>query len=315
MSTTLLEPSTRSSLSSAAEARTAETAATEPGTAESLLDIDAGEFARHFNRRPFLIGHRLCAHPLFDLERLLKLCQTLPPEHIEYNAGDLPVNQEQALTPRNGLSPEETLRRIRDCRSWLVMKWVEFDADYRALLQHCLDEVRPHSEPIVPGMRSPQAFIFVTSPHSVTPYHIDPEHNFLLQVRGSKQVRLFDGRDPSILTAEELERFYALRVRNLVLREENRDRCWEYHLQPGQGLHFPVTYPHWVQNGPEVSVSFSITFRTPDLDQRRMVHQFNYGLRKWGLRPAPYGRHAVRDRAKYNCVRVWNRLKAIWGAR
>lgn len=297
MSTTLLEP----------------TRLVAQRTSTPLLEIDAADFARHFNRRPFLIGHRLCDHPLFEIDRLLQLCRSLPPEHIEYNAGNLPVNQEQALTPRNGLSAEETIRRIRECRSWLVMKWVEYDPEYRALLQACLDEVRPHSEPLVPGMRSPQAFIFVTSPHSVTPYHIDPEHNFLLQIRGSKMVRLFDGRDPSLLTDEELERFYACRVRNLVLREENQHRCWEYDLQPGQGLHFPVTYPHWVQNGPEVSVSFSITFRTPDLDRRRMVYQFNHGLRKWGFRPTPYGRQPGKDHLKYNLMRVWHRLRGLFG--
>jgi len=286
-------------------------AATPP---ESLLDIDAREFAAKFNRRPFLIGHHLCEHPLFDLDRLLTLAATLPETHIEYNAGDLPVNQDQALTPRNGLSAEETIRRIRDCKSWLVLKWVEHDPDYRQLLLDCLEEVRPHSEPIVPGMRSPQAFIFITSPGSVTPYHMDPEHNFLLQIRGNKLVRQFDGNDPTILTPEELETFYALRVRNMTLKDENRDRCWTYDLQPGQGLHFPVTFPHWVQNGNDVSISFSITFRTPDLDRRRMVHQFNHGLRQWGLRPKPYRQSDAVDSLKYNTVRAWNRVRGIFSA-
>lgn len=276
---------------------------------DSLLELDAAEFAQHFNRRPFVIGHRLREHPLFDLDRLVRLAQTLPETHIEYNAGNLPVNQDQALTPRNGLSPQETVRRIRDCQSWMVLKWVETDPEYRALLEECLEEVRPHTEPIAPGMRSPQAFVFVTSPGSVTPYHMDPEHNFLLQIRGSKRVRLFDGRDPSILSIEELETFYARQIRNMTLRDENHDRCWTFDLQPGQGLHFPVTFPHWVQNGPEVSISFSITFRTPDLDRRRMVHQFNHRLRQWGVHPVPYGRSAVADAAKYQAVRAWTRLR------
>jgi ribosomal protein L16 Arg81 hydroxylase len=279
---------------------------------ESLLDIDAAEFAAKFNRRPFLIGHQLCEHPLFDLPRLLKLAEALPETHIEYNAGKLPVNQDQALTPRNGLSAEETIRRIRDCQSWLVLKWVEADPEYRELLESCLDEVRPHSEPLVPGMRSAQGFIFITSPGSVTPYHMDPEHNFLLQVRGSKTVRLFDGHDPIILTPQELEVFYSQQLRNMTLRDENVDRCWTYDLQPGEGLHFPVTFPHWVQNGNEVSISFSITFRTPDLDRRRMVHQFNHGLRRWGLKPTPYGRSAGIDALKYNTVRAWNKALGMF---
>lgn len=280
--------------------------------AESLLDIDPVEFSRSFDRQPFLIEHRLCDHPLFDLERLLQLSQDLPESHIEYNAGTLPVNQDQSKTPRNGLSAEETVQRIRECKSWMVMKWVETDPDYRALLEECLAEVRPHSEPIAPGMRQPQAFIFLTSPGSVTPYHMDPEHNFLLQVRGNKHICQFDGNDPTILTHEELEEFYALRKRNMTLKEENRERCWKYELQPGQGLHFPVTFPHWVQNGEDVSISFSITFRTPDLDRRRATYQFNHGLRKWGVIPRPYGQSPSVDHAKYQVVRTWNKLTDWW---
>jgi len=279
----------------------------------ALLDIDPQEFGRCFGKRPFLIGHHLCDHPLFDLRRLLDLARSLPERHIEYNAGTLPVNQDQSLTPRNGLSAEETIRRIQDCQSWLVLKWVEHDPEYRALLEACLDEVRPHSERLAPGMRQPQAFIFVTSPRSVTPYHIDPEHNFLLQIRGSKLVRQFDGLDSTILSHEELERFYGARVRNMTLKDENRDRCWTFDLQPGQGLHFPVTFPHWVQNGDEVSVSFSITFRTPDLDRRRMVYQFNHGLRQWGPIPTPYGQNSALDQMKYQLVRAWSKVRSQFG--
>jgi len=42
---------------------------------------------------------------------------------------------------------------------------------------------------------SQQAFIFVSSPEAVTPLHMDPEHNFLLQVRGLKTLHLFDPND------------------------------------------------------------------------------------------------------------------------
>ena len=40
-------------------------------------------------------------------------------------------------------------------------------------------------------MLTSQGFIFVSSPNSVTPYHFDPEHNILLQIRGSKVMTQF----------------------------------------------------------------------------------------------------------------------------
>lgn len=279
----------------------------------NLLEIDPGEFRDGFDRRPFLIGHHLCDHPLFALPRLLELARSLPAKNVEYNAGKLPVTCDPKLTPLNGLSIGETVRRIAECKSWMVLKYVEADPDYRDLLLRCLAEVKVHSEPLRPGMDMPQAFIFLSSPGSVTPYHMDPEHNFLLQVRGSKIVHLFDPRDPEILTQEELERFYRGAHRNMVLREENRKKAWVYDLKPGHGLHFPVTAPHWVRNGSEVSVSFSITFRTPDLEQRSILHSVNGYLRERGFQPAPVGRHPWRDRIKSNAYRVLRKVRKLLG--
>lgn len=280
---------------------------------EPLLDIDATAFRDNFNRRPFLIGHRLVDHPLFQLPRLLDLARALPEAQVEYNAGDIPISVAPELTPRTGLSPEETVRRIEECKSWMALKNVEHDPDYRELLQRCLAEVKPHSEPIAPGMMQPQAFIFLTSPHSVTPYHMDPEHNFLLQVRGSKRIHQWDARDRSIVSEEDLERFYGGAHRNMPFRQEFRAKAWVFDLQPGQGLHFPVTAPHFVENGPNVSVSFSITFRTPDLEQRSIVHNVNAYLRGRAWRPSPAGQRPWRDRLKAASYRLWRKTRALLG--
>ncbi len=102
------------------------------------LDIDAGLFRGKFDREPFLVRHHLCDHPLFALPRLLELARALPEAQVEYNAGDLPLSQDPKLTPRNGLSIEETVRRIAECRSWMALKNVETDPAYGELLHGCL---------------------------------------------------------------------------------------------------------------------------------------------------------------------------------
>lgn len=300
-------------LNSAAFAPGAGTAGAASVATDSLLEIDPGEFRDCFNRRPFLIGHRLVDHPLFALPRLVELARALPEKDIEYNAGDIPISLDPQQTPRTGLSVEETIRRIEECRSWLVLKYVENDPDYRALLHRCLAEVQPHSEPLAPGMQQAQGFIFVTSPGSVTPYHMDPEHNFLLQVRGAKRIHQFDGRDRSIVSEEQLERFYSGAHRNMPFDEANRSRAWVYDLQPGQGLHFPVAYPHWVENGPAVSISFSITFRTPDLERRVLIHNVNAWLRRRGLSPTPVGQRPWLDALKLQTARALRRTRRLLG--
>lgn len=273
------------------------------------LRFSAETFRSSFGREPFLVEHDMADHPLFQLDRLVELCRSLPAENVEYNAGEIPVDlPDHALTPQNGLSPDETIRRIAECKSWLVLKYVESDTAYRDLLVDCLDAVRPHSEPLAPGMTNPQAFIFITSPGSVTPYHIDPEHNFLLQVRGEKHVAMFDGRDKSILSEENLEHFYTDRGRNLPYDEAWEAAAWKFALQPGHGLHFPVTYPHYVRNGDDVSISFSITFRTPDLDRRRAIYTINDRIRRSGGSPPPVGSKPLRDTLMFQKYRVLRKL-------
>ena len=273
--------------------------ASERGPAAPLLQIDTDAFRGSFDRRPFLIGHDLTNHPLFESSRLMRLCRSLPETSVEYNAGNIPISVDPKRTPGNGLSAEETIRRIAECKSWLVLKYVEQEPEYRALLYRCLAEIARHSEPVRPGMCLAQGFIFISSPGAVTPYHMDPEHNFLLQIRGGKRIHLFDGRDRSILSEEELEQFYRGGQRNLAYPANGERRGWTFDLNPGCGLHFPVTAPHYVRNGAEVSVSFSITFRTPDLKRRRLVHICNAFLRRRGLHPAPAGTHSRQDILKY----------------
>src|SRR5688572_9072304 len=88
---------------------------------EGLLDIDRAAFDADFGRRPFRIEHHLADHPLFQLPRLVELARCLPERSVKYNAGNLPINLDLEATPRNGLSIEETIWRIEECQSWMVL--------------------------------------------------------------------------------------------------------------------------------------------------------------------------------------------------
>ena len=279
---------------------------------QGLLEIDGEVFRRDFNRKPFLIHHDLANHPSFTLPQLIALARRHPEKYVAHNAGDVSVAEGLYQGPSTGLSVEETIRRIEECRSWMVLKRVEEDPEYRELLDQCLDQIQPLSEPLYPGMRSREAFIFISSPNSVTPYHMDPEHNFLLQVRGRKSVHMWDPSDRSVLSERELEEFFASGESiNLKYKAEIQSRASVFELTPGMGLHFPVTVPHWVQNGDGVSISFSITFQTPWSDRRAALYTANHGLRRLGINPAPVGRSSIRDSAKFFTYRVLRKARAV----
>jgi hypothetical protein len=275
-------------------------------TEKNLIRADPALFGAYFDRKPFYVEHALTGHPLFELERLVTLSRELEAPFVEWNAGSVPVGLAQQ-SPRNGLSAEETLRQIGQNRSWLVLKRVEQHPLYRALLESCLDAVLPHAPP----MHDRQGFIFVSSPGSVTPFHMDPEHNFLLQVRGEKTVHMWAPDDRYVVAEQELETFHAaFRQRNLPYRPEFQQTAFVLPLKAGQGVHFPVTVPHWVQNGPEVSVSFSITFRTEASERRRHAHRANGRLRALGLQPTPVGTSALRDGVKALVVEAMDTARA-----
>ena len=152
-------------------------------------------FASHYPETPHKLVHTLGAHPLMELETLARLAEALPEASIEYNAGNQPigVNGKPAAT---GIPIGETIRHIETTNSWAVLKNIEQHPAYAALLSDLLDELRPEIEARTGRMLKMQGFVFVTSAGGVTPYHFDPEHNILLQVRGSKVMTQFPAGDP-----------------------------------------------------------------------------------------------------------------------
>jgi hypothetical protein len=282
------------------------------GHAASLMDVAAESVRANFGRTPFGVRHRLADSGLFELRRLLELAKQLPDSSVEYNAGDVPLTLDPTQTPRTGLSVEETLQRIESCRSWMVLKNVEQDPEYRQLLESCLAEVRQLSQAVSPGMSRKEGFIFISSPGSVTPYHMDPEENFLLQIRGRKTIHVFDASDRSILSNEQIERFLTGANRNLVFQDEYEPKARVFSLGPSEGVHVPVTSPHWVQNGEEVSISFSITFQTHASIRSTHAHRMNAQLRRWGLEPGTVGRSPWRDAVKQFAYRTTYTAAKIW---
>ena len=283
-------------------------------TLSNCLNIDAETFRSHFNRRPFLFSHNLSGRALFQLPALVKLAKTLDPGYVEYNAGQIPVslpNWED--TPHTGLSAEETIRNAEEICSWMVLKRAEHCADFKQLLDEILDEIEPLSEPLDPGMCEREAAVFVSSPGSVTPYHMDHEINFLLQLKGSKSVSVFNADDSTVLSHQELEEYFSGPAihRNMQFLEQYQKRATVFELKEGQGLHIPTTAPHWVKNGDTVSVSFSASFKTPASLRRGNVYRMNAVLRRLGVDPVPWNRSAARDLLKHHAYRLLRRIHCL----
>jgi hypothetical protein len=259
----------------------------------SHLTIDPEAFAAALGRHSLAVRHDLADHELFGLDALAGLADRLPGDSVEHNLGDLPTVVRPDAVERVQLTPGEVVRTIEANRSWMVLKNVEQDPTYRELLQACLADVAALSA-AEGGMTLQEGFIFISAPGSTTPSHVDPEHNFLLQVRGVKEMHVGTFADP-VAEQRELERVYLGGHRNLD-REPDDVRCFE--LRPGDGVYVRPDAPHFVRNGPEPSVSFSITWRTPETARASRVHRTNGRLRRLGVAPRRPGEDPRRDRVK-----------------
>lgn len=252
-------------------------------------------FAAAYPDRATKLGHGLSGHALLTLEALAGLAERMPADRVEYNLGKLPLGVRPEDTPSNGLTLGETIRTIESNGSWAVLKNVERDADYGALLDRALAELAPIVERETGPMLHREAFIFLSSPGSVTPFHMDPEHNILLQIRGEKTMTVFPAGDEELVPAVQSEAFHAGGHRNLDWRDAFRDRGMAVTLLPGDAIHVPVKAPHFVENGPAVSVSLSVTWRSDRSVAEGELHSLNGLLRR---RRLPVGRIGARPEAQ-----------------
>lgn len=245
-------------------------------------------FSAAYPYAPAPLKHCLLGHPLLELDAIAGLAQRMRPENVEYNAAvGLPISLDKDAGPSNGLSIGETIRSIEENGSWMVLKLIQQDPAYRELLHDTLAELRPQISAVTGDMLQLEGFIFVSSPNAVTPLHFDPEYNILLQIRGSKTMNVFPADDTEIKTHEFAERYHSGGQRNLPWDDRFAARGEAFPLSPGDAVYVPVGSPHYVQNGPETSISFSITWRSRWSFHEADACAMNHRLRKIGLNPSP----------------------------
>jgi len=259
-----------------------------------LLEISADEFEAKFGRESFGMRHTLTEHELLTVESVAVLADKLPEVSVEHNKGNVPTVLASGEAATVDATPGDIARNIDTNGCWMVLKHIEQVPEYHELLDATLDELPSSVIDREGGTILREGFVFLSAPNSTTPAHTDHEHNFLLQVRGWKEMNVGKFSDRKVEQLH-LEKIFAGGHRNMD-RMPDDPTC--YRLEPGDGVYVPPVAPHWVTNGPEVSVSLSITFRTPTSRRSEIVHGVNQRLRKLRLSPKPPGENETSDRAK-----------------
>ena len=259
-------------------------------------------------RSAIRVRHNLRNDPRLERSAIAELASTAKPSSIEHHVAALPLLLPTGEAPQLELTPPQVVRGIEDNNCWIGLFHLEQEDRYRRLLDDCLASWKTHFA-LEGGMTSTTASVYLASPYSVTPAHIDRPHNLLLQIEGTKEVVVgtFDTREDE---AAEVNRHFDPEPSNFSTLPPH-STSWV--IGPGEGLYLPPYTPHWVRTGNEVTLSLSCVVRTPASRRLERAHICNARLRRMGLHPAPAGSSDLVDTAKATIVSAgrWARESSV----
>jgi Cupin superfamily protein len=271
----------------------------------TLLDIDTTAFDEAFARRSIAVRHALVDHPLFSMDAIAELADRLPSDSVRRERGNLPVVNRDGYVDVGEGPPSATIRDVERNGFRISLRDIQQAPEYAELIDECLDQVERVIGDREGGMRRRTGYLFITAPASTTPMHFDPEHSFLLQVRGAKEVSVAAFDDDAV-RQRELDRYYDGEQCDFDAMEAIAET---FRIEPGVGVYLPSFVPHWVMTEAGISISFSIPFYTEFCERAEFVNRINRRMRKMRLSPRPPGASEPIDRAKAASFELWGRLR------
>ena len=288
-----------------------------PVASDRILQCAPGVFADNLNRLPYEFAHTLAGDPLFELSRLVDLAERVATRRTPHLAGgDVYFNDGLIEPGEKPLRPDlprtavaDFIRKIDTAQAWIILKHVEREPGYREVLERCIRDILQLSGPaLLRKIKWFEAILFITSPNRVTEYHLDREVSWILQLRGDKEIHVFDRADKDIVPDQELEVYWTADNRAARYKPEYESRAMVYQMRPGTGVHIPINSPHWLRNGNNISVTLNVNFQFYDRHWANL-YRANYYLRQAGIVPHPPGAHPLSDHLKSAAFTVMQRAK------
>ena len=265
-----------------------------------------------FPEQPVAFTHDLHLDARLTLAAVADLADRLPRRSVIADTAAHPLLVPQGGPPRGVLArPGDVIRDLKNANAWLTLLNVEDDPGMAELMDTMLGQLEPGMIAKQGKMRNRVAFVFVSSPNSVTPVHYDIEHSLLMQVSGSKTVSI--GRfETDAARRHEFDRYWNGSSHGRI--EAQPPEVASYTLTPGRAVYIPAGTPHWVHNGPDISLSVTLTYFTAATVRERRVESFNAHLRRRHMNPREPGQSITVDTAKVCALGVWKigqRLRSV----
>jgi len=243
------------------------------------------EYAGKFGNEILHLDHTLHRSELFSDERLAALIE-------KAGRGDYHVNTRCAgpdgkKRRREGefgdLSGMKILDAVKNGDIWINLRAPQkADPAYGDLLSEMYHEF----EARVPGLATFKhaTTILISSPNVYVPYHCDVPGQMLWQIRGKKRVWVYPAKSP-FLTQNAIEKLILgeLHETDMAYDEAFDEAATVIDLKPGKMLHWPLNYPHRVENHDCLNVSVTTEHYTDTIRSSYAVNYANGLLRKAGV--------------------------------
>ena len=263
------------------------------------------------------IEHQYADHPSLQPDALRSLARRLyesGTEKVKFidphvQAGSKFILETQV--PQNR-SIDDIFDNLGSPGTWIAIYEARTDPEYADLIDEIIHSGSQMMGESGDGIFDSDAYIFISSPPSLTPFHIDRENNLFLQIRGHKQFTVWDPKDRN--TVSEMG------VESWIVRGSLADVPWsEDHLHraavhqdfgPGEGVFMPSTSAHMseTRRSPRtekvkesaISVSIGVVYYSALTRKWANIYALNSFLRKLGWKPQPPGESSEKiDSFKY----------------
>ncbi len=239
-----------------------------------------------FGKHSLHLKHCLHKSELFGDQALARLLENA--HRNDYHVNTRSAGPDGKKRRREGefgkLSGQQLLEAVRKGDIWINLRAPQkADKAYGELLEDMYREF----EARVPGLKTFKHLttILISSPNVYVPYHADVPGQMLWQIRGRKRVWVYPGWEPFLPQAA---------IEKLILGEMH-ETDMPFHdwfdewaqvidLEPGHMLHWPLNYPHRVENHDCLNVSVTTEHYTKAIRNAYAVNYANGLLRKAGFK-------------------------------
>lgn len=287
-----------------------------------MQSFEDNETLNQLDSAAFKFNHKLLGHPALSLENLARVLPALPKERVAYSKGLMDVSDDFEGTFKKRPADrtiEETIENIRTSNAYIMVNKPEVDPSFAPLHRQLVEDVETLMRRLGVGSEviDPQLYLFIASPNSITPFHIDRYSTFLMQFRGSKQVSVFPQWNEKSVSSANREAYISYSNTKLPFNEEIDALGTTFEFAPGEALHIPFIAGHHVRNGADdVSISMSVIFNTEQSMAWRRALRFNHSARRvlkhLGLAPTPIGAQPWRDNTKAKTWDVFTKARSLF---